>query len=152
MPVLHLVQIMPSYSRKTINRMHTKINTGSYRQLLAALWRYAFYAEIQTPRCSTPLGVTGNFNWRNTGKQTACSNLSCTLVMEEGRQISKRLSYMAEFKREVIRCTEDKGNSKTAGIFGVDESNVRLWRKHKATIGCEASRKKFTGSKKGRFL
>jgi hypothetical protein len=31
MPILHLVRIMPSYSRKTINRMHTKINTGSYR-------------------------------------------------------------------------------------------------------------------------
>ena len=33
MPVLHLVRIMPSYSRKTINRMHTKINTvvtGNY--------------------------------------------------------------------------------------------------------------------------
>jgi hypothetical protein len=27
MSVLHLVQIMPSYSRKTINRMRTKINT-----------------------------------------------------------------------------------------------------------------------------
>ena len=40
----------------------------------------------------------------------------------------------------------------TAAIFGVDESNVRLWRKHKAAIsGCEASRKKFTGPKKGRF-
>jgi len=31
MPILHLVQIMPSYSRKTINRMHTKINTSSYQ-------------------------------------------------------------------------------------------------------------------------
>ena len=32
MPVLHLVWIMPSYSRKTINRMHTKINivTANY--------------------------------------------------------------------------------------------------------------------------
>jgi len=29
---------------------------------------------------------------------------------------------------------------------------IRLWRKHKGAIsGCEASRKKFTGSKKGRF-
>jgi hypothetical protein len=29
---------------------------------------------------------------------------------------------------------------------------IRLWRKHKAAIsGCEASRKKFTGLKKGRF-
>ena len=34
MPVLHLVRIMPSYNRKTKNRMHTKINilvvTGNY--------------------------------------------------------------------------------------------------------------------------
>ena len=34
MPVLHLVLIMPSYSRKTIDRIHTKINipvvTGNY--------------------------------------------------------------------------------------------------------------------------
>jgi hypothetical protein len=32
MPVLHLVQIIPSYSRKTINRMHTKINVGDYKK------------------------------------------------------------------------------------------------------------------------
>jgi len=50
--------------------------------------------------------------------------------MEEGSQTSKRLSYTAKFKREVIRCAEDKGNRKAAVIFGVDESNVRLWRKH----------------------
>jgi len=30
MPVLHLVRIMTSYSRKTINRMHTTINVGNY--------------------------------------------------------------------------------------------------------------------------
>jgi len=72
--------------------------------------------------------------------------------MEEGHQKSKRLSYTAKFKHEVIRCTEDKGNRKAAAIFGVDESNVRMWQKHKAVIsGCEASRKKFTGPKKGRF-
>ena len=72
--------------------------------------------------------------------------------MEEGRQKSKRLPYTAKFKREVIRCAEDKGNRKAAAIFGDDESNVRLWRKHKAAIsGCEALRKKFTGPKKGRF-
>ena len=72
------------------------------------------------------LGVTGNFNWRNTEKQTACSNLLCTLVMEDGRQKSKRLSYTANFKRELIRCAEDKGNHKAAEIFGVDESTVWL--------------------------
>jgi hypothetical protein len=43
--------------------------------------------------------------------------------MEEGHQKSKRLSYMAKFKREVIRCAE-KGNCKATAIFGVDESNV----------------------------
>jgi hypothetical protein len=32
--------------------------------------------------------------------------------MKEGRQKSKRLSYMAEFKREVTRCTE-KGTAKS---------------------------------------
>jgi transposase-like protein len=59
--------------------------------------------------------------------------------MEEGHQKSKRLSYTAKFKREVIRCAEEKGNSKATAIFGVDESNVQLWWKHKATIsGCEA--------------
>lgn len=72
--------------------------------------------------------------------------------MEEGHLKSKRLSYTAKFKREVIRCAEENGNRKAAAIFGVDESNVRLWRKHKAAIsGCEASRRKFTGPKKGRF-
>ena len=52
--------------------------------------------------------------------------------MEEGRLKSKRLSCMAKFKREVIRCAEENGNHKAAAIFGVDESNVQLWRKHKA--------------------
>jgi len=53
---------------------------------------------------------------------------------------SKRLSYTAKFKREVIRCADDKQTRQAAAIFGVDESNVRLWQKHKAAIsGCEAS-------------
>jgi transposase-like protein len=60
--------------------------------------------------------------------------------MEEGRQKSKRLSYTAKFKREVIQCAEEKRNRRAAAIFGVEESNVQLWRKHKASIsGCEAS-------------
>jgi len=51
---------------------------------------------------------------------------------------------------EVIWCAQDKGNCKAAAIFGVDESNVRLWQKQKAAIsGSEASQKKFTGPKKG---
>jgi transposase-like protein len=60
--------------------------------------------------------------------------------MEEGRQKSKRLTYTVKFKREVIQCAEEKGNCKAAAIFGVDESNVQLWQKHKAVIsGCEVS-------------
>jgi hypothetical protein len=42
--------------------------------------------------------------------------------MEEGRQKSKRLSYMTKFKREIIQCAEEKGNYKAAAVFGVDES------------------------------
>jgi hypothetical protein len=46
----------------------------------------------------------------------------------------------------------ENGNCKAAANFGVDESIIRLWRKHKAVIsGCEASQRKFTGPKKGRF-
>jgi len=82
----------------------------------------------------------------------AYSNLSCTVVMEEGHQKSKRLSYMAKFKREVIRCAEEKGNHKAAAIFGVHESNAPLWQKHKTVLSrCEASRRKFTAPKNGRF-
>jgi hypothetical protein len=72
--------------------------------------------------------------------------------MEEGRQKSKRLSYTAMFKHEGIRCAEEKGNHKAAAFFGVDKSNVQLWRKHNAAIsGCQTSRRKFTGPKKGQF-
>jgi transposase-like protein len=70
----------------------------------------------------------------------ACSIVSCPVVKYEGHIKSKRLSYTAKFKREVIRCAEENGNRKAAAIFGVNESNVRLRRKHKAAIsGCEAS-------------
>jgi hypothetical protein len=77
-------------------------------------------------------------------------NLSCTIVIEEGRQKSKRLSYTGKLKRAVIQCTEEKGNCKGAAIFGVDESIVLMWRKHRAAISwCEASGRKFSGPKKG---
>jgi hypothetical protein len=80
----------------------------------------------------------------------AYSNLSWTVVIEEGSQKCKRLSYMAKFKHEVIWCAEEKGNHQATAIFGVDESNVRLWRKHKTEISrCEASRRKFIGPNKG---
>jgi hypothetical protein len=80
------------------------------------------------------------------------SNLLRAMVMEDGQQKSKTLIYMAKFRREVLWCTEDKGNCKAAAVLKVDESNVRLRRKQKAAIsGREVSRKKFAGPKKGRF-
>jgi hypothetical protein len=42
--------------------------------------------------------------------------------MEEGRQISKRLSYMAKLKCEIASCTGEKGNYKAAAVSGVDEN------------------------------
>jgi hypothetical protein len=52
--VLHLVWIIPSYSRKTINRMHTKINMGNF-------WLHCdvtlFMLKLKISHCSTPLGV-----------------------------------------------------------------------------------------------
>jgi hypothetical protein len=47
----------------------------------------------------------------------------------------KKAIITAKFKREVIRCAEEKGNCKAAAISGVNESNVRLWLKHNAVIG-----------------
>jgi hypothetical protein len=59
---------------------------------------------------------------------------------------------MAKFKHEVIRCAQEKENHIGAAFFGVDESNIQLWQKHKTAISrCEASQRKFTGPKKGRF-
>jgi hypothetical protein len=58
-------------------------------------------------------------------------NISCTIIMEEGQQKFRRLSYMAKFKHEGVWFTEEKGNSKAAGVFVVDGSGVRLWQKYK---------------------
>jgi hypothetical protein len=63
----------------------------------------------------------------------AYSNLLCTVVIEEKRQKSNRLSHTEKFICEVIQCAV-KGNHKDAAIFGVDESKVRMWRKHNAAI------------------
>jgi len=59
MPVLHLVLITPSYSRKTINRMHTKINIGNY-------WLRCdvtlFMLKLKCLVAQLHLGLYGNFN------------------------------------------------------------------------------------------
>jgi hypothetical protein len=54
--------------------------------------------------------------------------------MEEGHQKSKRLSYTAKFRCEVVWCAEEKRRPKAAALSGVYESSVLLWWKHKAAI------------------
>jgi len=67
--------------------MHTEINTGNYwlhcDVTLFMLKLKGLVAELHLglPVISTE-GIPA-------GKQTACSSLSCTLVMAEGRQKSK---------------------------------------------------------------
>jgi hypothetical protein len=47
---------------------------------------------------------------------------------------------MAKFECEVVWCAEEKQNCKAAANFGVEESKVQLWCKHKAAISkCKAS-------------
>jgi hypothetical protein len=74
------------------------------------------YCEVGLSQqvCTISSETSSRLNCRNV--EGAYSNLPCTIVMEEGCQKSKRLSYTAKFKREVIRCTE-KGNRKVAGLF-----------------------------------
>ena len=89
-------------------------------------------ADNLPPSCAVVM-KSGNLNFLEpSGPVLACNGTALPLLL--------LLLYMAKFKHEVIRCAEDKGNGRASAIFGVDESNVKLWRKHKAAIsGCEAS-------------
>jgi len=59
MPVLHLVWIMPSYSSKMINRMHTKINIGNYCLHCDIT---LFKLKLKCLVAQLHLGLYGNFN------------------------------------------------------------------------------------------
>ena len=48
--------------------------------------------------------------------------------------MSKRFSYTTAFKLQVVDFAETNGNRITARQFGVDESNVRLWKKSKLQL------------------
>ena len=46
----------------------------------------------------------------------------------------KRASYTAEFKLKVIEKAEEMGNRKAGRLFGISETNVRIWRKNKEIL------------------
>ncbi|KAL3842818.1 hypothetical protein ACJMK2_020802 [Sinanodonta woodiana] len=47
---------------------------------------------------------------------------------------STRKRYTVNFKIEAVKCAEKLGNRAVARIYGVPETNVRLWRKHKEQL------------------
>jgi hypothetical protein len=64
--------------------------------------------------------------------------------MKKRHHKSKTLSYMTNFKCEVVWCTEEKENCRVSAIFAVDDSNIPLLPKHEVVIReCEASQMKF---------
>ncbi|PSN46974.1 hypothetical protein C0J52_11128 [Blattella germanica] len=105
----------------------------------------------------SPFGSTTNLTPASQLAQmrlASCNNLNDTNCIVhsyemEGKQ--KRTSYDATFKRKVILYAEKNGNRMAGREFNVAESNVRLWRQQKlALFATKASRKKFTGPRKGR--
>jgi hypothetical protein len=57
------------------------------------------------------------------------------------QDISRRKSYTAQFKLEVIEAAKEKGNLEGARQFDVGESSVREWRKTEAVLKCLHERK-----------
>jgi transposase-like protein len=73
--------------------------------------------------------------------------------MEEGCQKSKRLSYTAQFKREVIQCAEDKGNCKAAAFFGVDETTFNCGgNTRQQSVGVRSHKRNSLDPRKDNFL
>jgi hypothetical protein len=72
--------------------------------------------------------------------------------MAEGCQKSKRLSYIAKFKRDVIRCTEEKETGKPLQFLELMKATFDCGgNTTQRSAGVRRERKKFTGPKKGRF-
>lgn len=66
---------------------------------------------------------------------------------------AKRSSYTLKFKRMAILFAEENGNHNAAEQFGVDCACVIRWRKAREQIfKGAATRKKFTGPRRGRHL
>jgi hypothetical protein len=60
----------------------------------------------------------------------------------EDRSTSRRKSYTAQFKLEVVEVAKEKGNREAGRLFSVGESSVREWRKAEIALKCLHSRKR----------
>lgn len=65
---------------------------------------------------------------------------------------SKRCHYTASFKKKVIRYADEQGNRAAMRAFGINECNVRRWKKERVKINKMGSTKKaLTGPKHGKY-
>jgi hypothetical protein len=60
----------------------------------------------------------------------------------EGGGISRRKSYTAQFKLEVVEVAKEKGNREAGRLFKVAESSVRDWRKAETVLKSVHKRKR----------
>lgn len=65
-----------------------------------------------------------------------------SLVTMEGGSISRRKSYTAQFKLEVVEVAKEKGNREAGRLFNVGESSVREWRKAETVLKSLHKRKR----------
>jgi transposase-like protein len=60
----------------------------------------------------------------------------------KGGSISRRKSYTAQFKLEVVEVAKEKGNREGGRLFNFGESNVREWRKPETVLKSFHKRKR----------
>ncbi|KAH7943330.1 hypothetical protein HPB52_006951 [Rhipicephalus sanguineus] len=81
----------------------------------------------------------------------AADRNACSIALTSVKMSAKRASYNLKFKRAAIAFAEDNGNHSAAAEFGVDRACIIRWRKQRDQIlKGAATRKKFTGPRKGR--
>jgi transposase-like protein len=60
----------------------------------------------------------------------------------EGGSISRRKSYTAQFKLEVVEDAKEKGNREAGRLFNFGESSIREWRKAEPVLKSLHKRKR----------
>lgn len=76
---------------------------------------------------------------------------SSTSVHDAMAPTNKRCHYTAAFRRKVVLAAESSSNLQAQREYGVDETNIRRWRKQRGQLlNCAATRMAFSGPRKGR--